>query len=233
MSSFGSSSGWGAGSRRSLQYDSHQNSDLSTAYGSPPDSDKPEKKGSAFDWFHKMRHDHKERSDKRERAKSPPGSSSYMPAPHNLRAPQDNPNGRGRSMDVPRPTAEGSNEAPPMGYGSHPPIAPTSSSMGPTPALVGSRHEDQPSLAAQIADPAPATHMHSVSSVSQSAENDFAPQPSATGTAAEHTQPAPIASETQQSVTPAQSEQPTNIAVDSDARPPVNLPFRPATNANH
>ncbi|EAT76586.2 hypothetical protein SNOG_16007 [Parastagonospora nodorum SN15] len=63
MSSFGSSSGWGAsGSRRSLQYDSHQNSDLSTAYGSPPDSDKPEKKGSAFDWFHKMRQDHKEPS---------------------------------------------------------------------------------------------------------------------------------------------------------------------------
>ncbi|KAH8722434.1 hypothetical protein GQ44DRAFT_570009, partial [Phaeosphaeriaceae sp. PMI808] len=97
MSSFGSSSGWGGGggSRRSLQYDSRQDSDLSTAYGSPPDHDKLEKKGGALDWLHKKMHEHKDRADKRERAKSPPGSSSHMPTPQNLRAPQENSTGRG------------------------------------------------------------------------------------------------------------------------------------------
>jgi hypothetical protein len=123
MSSFGSSSGWGGGSRRSLQYDSHQNLDQSTAYGSPPDNEKPEKKGSAFDWFHKMRSDHKDRSDKRERAKSPPGSSSFLPPPQNLRAPaQEVSNGRGRSMDVSRSTPEGSNDVTPTGSTSQPPL---------------------------------------------------------------------------------------------------------------
>jgi hypothetical protein len=142
MSSFGSSSGWGAGgSRRSLQYDSHQNADLSTAYGSPPDHEKPDKKGSAFDWFHKMRNDHKERADKRERAKSPPGSASFLPMPQNLRAPQDNPNGRGRSMDASRPPPEaGSNEVTPTG--SSPQAA---SPQHPAAVPAGQRHYAQAS----------------------------------------------------------------------------------------
>jgi hypothetical protein len=110
MSSFGSSAGWPAGSRRSLQYDSHQNTDLSTAYGSPPEQEKQEKKEGAFGWFQKLRSDHKERADKRERAKSPPGSSSHLPAPQTLRAPtQDSGDSRGRSMDVSRSNPEAAN----------------------------------------------------------------------------------------------------------------------------
>jgi hypothetical protein len=126
MSSFGSGSGWG-GSRRSLQYDSHQTPDLSTAYGSPPDSDKPEKKG-AFDWFHKKRQDQKGRPDKRDRAKSPPGSSNYLPTPQGLK-PQENDGGRGRSMDIPRSTAEASNESTPTGSASQVPTVPASSNI--------------------------------------------------------------------------------------------------------
>lgn len=128
MSSFGSGSGRGAGagSRRSLQFDSHQNPDLSTAYGSPPDNDRSEKKG-AFDWFHKRRQEHKERADKKERAKSPPGSSSQMTNPQNLVKPQDNPAERGRSMDLPRPAPGAPNSATPAGPAgpsSHPANAP-------------------------------------------------------------------------------------------------------------
>jgi hypothetical protein len=144
MSSFGSGSGWGGpGSRRSLQYDSHQNADLSTAYGSPPDHEKPEKKGSAFDWFHKMRQDHRERSDKRERAKSPPGSSSYLASPQSLRAPQDSPNGRGRSMDVPRPNADGNNEAVAPGSGSPRAAVLMKNTTSPTRGPAESRNEAQ------------------------------------------------------------------------------------------
>jgi hypothetical protein len=115
MSSFGSSSGWG-GSRRSLQYDSHQNSDLSTAYGSPPDSEKHEKKG-AFEWFYKMRQDHKGRGDKRDRAKSPPGSSGLLPAPHNLRA-QDNSTSMPTGTSSHVPSAHAQYHAPPAAISS-------------------------------------------------------------------------------------------------------------------
>jgi hypothetical protein len=119
MSSFGSSAGWAAGSRRSLQYDSHQNTDLSTAYGSPPEQEKQEKKEGAFGWFQKLRSDHKERADKRERAKSPPGSSSHLPAPQTLRAPtQDSCNSRGRSMDVSRSNPEAASAV----TSTHPPV---------------------------------------------------------------------------------------------------------------
>lgn len=133
MSSFASSSGWTGDGRRSLQYDSHQSSGTSMPYGSPPDHDKPEKK-SAFDWFHKMRQDHKERGDKRERAKSPPGSASHLPAPQNLmQPPQENPANRGRSMDIPRSTdntrqkAEQSNDVTPTESSPNPPIGPLTS----------------------------------------------------------------------------------------------------------
>ncbi|KAL5115542.1 GTPase activating protein (GAP) for Rho1p [Pleosporales sp. CAS-2024a] len=137
MSSFGSSSGRGpGGSRRSLQYDSHQNSELSTAYGSPPDYDKPDKKGSAFDWFHKMRQDHRERADKRERAKSPPGSSGVLPPPQNMRGPQDSPRSRRRSMSAPRRIAESSEDVTPTG---------STAQSGPVPgASVGQRDKGQP-----------------------------------------------------------------------------------------
>lgn len=135
MSSFGSSTGWGGGGRRSLQYDSNQSSETSMMFGSPPDSDRPEKKG-AFDWFHKMRQEHKDRSDKRERAKSPPGSSSHLPPPQNMMHPPESFAARGRSMDVSRPTddtrpkTDKSNDATPTG--SSP--APASSSVEATSA---------------------------------------------------------------------------------------------------
>ncbi len=102
MSSIASSSAWTGGGRRSLQNDGPPNLEASTSYGSPPDHDRHDKKG-AFEWFHKLRHDHKERSDKRERAKSPPGSSHNPPIPQNLMQSPERAPGRGRSMDVPRP----------------------------------------------------------------------------------------------------------------------------------
>lgn len=102
MSSFASSSVHTGGGRRSLQYDSNPSSEPPMQFGSPPDYDKPEKK-SALDWFHKRRQEHKDRSDKRERAKSPPGSMSQLPPPQSLMAPQEDPSTRGRSTDAPRP----------------------------------------------------------------------------------------------------------------------------------
>jgi hypothetical protein len=190
MSSFGSSSGWGgaAGSRRSLQYESHQNSDLSTAYGSPPDHEKPEKKVSPFDWFHKMRNDHKERSDKRDRAKSPPGSSSLLAAPQNLRAPQDNPNGRGRSMDTSRQNGENGNEFT-QGSGSHPPHAPVASTANPA-GPIAPRYETQPSAEARMGPAQPQPD----ASASQPLTNDSAAQ-TATSRPADQARTAPVASE--------------------------------------
>lgn len=135
MSSFGSGSGAGAGSRRSLQYDSQRGPDVLTTYGSPPDQDRPEKKGGISDWFHKMRQDHKERSDKKERAKSPPGSSNLLPAPQNLMSATDGHAGRGRSMDIPRSTAEPSRSMKPAVTGQQQPVTPPSSS---TPAAASS-----------------------------------------------------------------------------------------------
>ncbi|KAH5419638.1 hypothetical protein HBI26_215920 [Parastagonospora nodorum] len=203
MSSFGSSSGWGAsGSRRSLQYDSHQNSDLSTAYGSPPDSDKPEKKGSAFDWFHKMRQDHKERADKRERAKSPPGSSSFLPPPHNLRAQQDSPNGRGRSMEGSRPLIEGSNQATPTTSPQKPvaapavqqqeaqsvvpsPSSPLATQMHPAAEEVASSSAPEQSqplstvAESQSPEPRPSTPVHAAQSMSAEATPHTSPPPTA------------------------------------------------------
>ncbi|CAO2655446.1 Nn.00g105100.m01.CDS01 [Neocucurbitaria sp. VM-36] len=133
MSSFASSSGFTGGGRRSLQYDSNQGPETSMMYGSPPDQDRPEGKG-ALGWFQKMRQDHKERSDKRERAKSPPGSSSHLPPPQSLTMPQDKSHARGRSMDNSRATnntqspAEGSNDVTPTGSSPNPPAAAVASS---------------------------------------------------------------------------------------------------------
>ncbi|CAI6340865.1 unnamed protein product [Periconia digitata] len=100
MSSIGSSSGMGGG-RRSLQYDSHQSSDLSVAYGDAKDHNE---RKNPFDWFNKKRQEHKERADKRQRAKSPPGSTSDLSQPHGLTRPRDDLAVRGRSIEVPRPT---------------------------------------------------------------------------------------------------------------------------------
>ncbi|KAL6704300.1 GTPase activating protein (GAP) for Rho1p [Coniothyrium glycines] len=133
MSSFGSSSGWGGGGRRSLQYDSNQSSETSMMFGSPPDSDKSEKKG-AFAWVHKMRQDHRDRADKRERAKSPPGSSSYLHSPQNSMQPPEDFAARGRSMDIPRstdntkPKVDQSNDVTPTGSIAVPPAATSKSS---------------------------------------------------------------------------------------------------------
>lgn len=102
MSSFTSSSGWTGGGRKSLQYDSQQGAETSMVYGSPPDHEKPEKQG-AFGWFNKLRQDHKERGDRRERAKSPPGSFSNPPPPQALVQQPETLANRGRSMDIPRP----------------------------------------------------------------------------------------------------------------------------------
>jgi hypothetical protein len=120
MSSFGSSSGWATGGRRSGQFESDQTPESSMVFGSPPDG----KKGT-FDWFHKMRQDHRERADKRERAKSPPGSMSNPPLPQNLTRPRDNLPIRDRSTDAPRSLSEVSNDFMPTGSS---PAAQTTSS---------------------------------------------------------------------------------------------------------
>lgn len=122
MSSFGSSSGWATGGRRSGQFDSDQAPESSMVFGSPPDG----KKGT-FDWFHKMRQDHRERADKRERAKSPPGSMSNPSLPQNLARPRDNLPIRERSADTPRSLSEVSNDV--TSTGSSPAAQTNSSSL--------------------------------------------------------------------------------------------------------
>ncbi|KAH7067677.1 Rho-GTPase-activating protein 5 [Paraphoma chrysanthemicola] len=226
MSSFGSGSGWGggSGSRRSLQYDSHQNLDLSTAYGSPPDHEKPEKKGGAFDWFHKMRQDHKERSDKRERAKSPPGSSSFLPAPSNLRTPQDGSPGRGRSMDIPRPTADASKDVTPTASSPQPQNthAAGSTTVAVSPHVAG--HPPHPSSMpqnTQVASVVPVTQSHSA----QPLTHDHP-----TGTISnQHVHTAPDASgapnSTPRPSTPTQSHHAQSVAPESNASPLRNEHF--------
>lgn len=136
MSSFASSSGWTGGGRRSGQFESIQSPDTSTAFGSPPDHDKSEKKG-AFDWFHKRRQDHKERVDRRERAKSPPGSSGYLPQAANMAQPTENMATRGRASEVaqsPDETqskTEKSSDVRPTGPSPTPP--PTAAKSSPSP----------------------------------------------------------------------------------------------------
>ncbi|KAH7552275.1 hypothetical protein BM1_09137 [Bipolaris maydis] len=126
MSSFASSSGWTGNGRRSGQYEHGHGSEGSMVVGSPPDHDKSEKKG-AFDWFHKRRQDHRDRVDRRERAKSPPGSSNYGPLPQNLGQQSENIAGRGRPSDIPQateepqPKADKSNDVTPTGPSPSPP----------------------------------------------------------------------------------------------------------------
>lgn len=155
MSSFGSSSGWAAGGRRSGQFDSNQGSESSMVFGSPPDGDRSSDKKGTFDWFHKMRQEHRERADKRERAKSPPGSMSST-HPQNLMKPRDNLPIRDRSADAPRSTSTTSNEATPTGP-SH--VTPNTSSAPETKQqqspMTGSA-QPQPSLNGTVGPP-PAT----------------------------------------------------------------------------
>ncbi|KAF2438593.1 RhoGAP-domain-containing protein [Karstenula rhodostoma CBS 690.94] len=121
MSSFGSSSGWGGGGRRSLQYDSHQSSDLSVPYGESKEAAE-KKKIKPLAWLDRKRQEHDERKDKKNRAKSPPGSSSELATPYGLLSPKLEPTGmlspkleptgmlspkleptsRGRSTETPR-----------------------------------------------------------------------------------------------------------------------------------
>jgi hypothetical protein len=144
MSSFASSSGWTGGGRRSMQYESNQSSETSMLFGSsPPDHDKSDKKG-AFDWFHKRRQDHKERLDRRERAKSPPGSSGHLP-PHSMIHPPEALAARGRAPDAPhsmddtQPKADKSSDVTPTGMSPTPPNVPAAASpkarMSPAMAL--------------------------------------------------------------------------------------------------
>ncbi|KAL1606365.1 GTPase activating protein (GAP) for Rho1p [Paraconiothyrium brasiliense] len=99
MSSFGSGSGWGGGGRRSLQYDSHQNSDLSVPYGESKEAAEKKKSGPLA-WLDRKRQEHDERKDRKNRAKSPPGSSSELVTPFGLLSPKGESAPRGRSMDI-------------------------------------------------------------------------------------------------------------------------------------
>ncbi|KAI4694279.1 hypothetical protein J4E81_006495 [Alternaria sp. BMP 2799] len=137
MSSFASSSGWTGGGRRSGQYESNHGSETSMLFGSsPPDHDRSDKKG-AFDWFHKRRQDHKERLDRRERAKSPPGSSSHLPSPQNMMNSTESFAVRGRAPDVPppveepQPKADKSSDVTPTGMSPTPPNVPMPGSPKP------------------------------------------------------------------------------------------------------
>jgi hypothetical protein len=231
MSSFGSSHGGaGGGSRRSLQYDSHQNSDMSTAYGSPPEHEKPDKRGSAFDWFHKMRQDHKERSDRRERAKSPPGSSSFMTSPQNLRAPQDNPNGRGRPIDIFRAAGESPHEATSTGASNHPSGLPVTSMANPAAPPVEPRHEAQ-SLGEVVSLQAMGP---SALLVSHPTMNDSVPHALPTGYVAANEQPIVSASPTPapRPTTPVQSDSSMPVMAGSfttpHASPSKNGPVNPS-----
>ena len=136
MSSFGSSSGWATGGRRSGQFDS---SEASMVFGSPPDGDRSSDKKGTFDWFHKMRQDHRERADKRERTKSPPGSMNNPPLPQNLRQPRENLSFRDRSTDPPRTTSEISNDITPTGS------SPAARAASPAPEL---KQQSSPGAAA-------------------------------------------------------------------------------------
>jgi hypothetical protein len=149
MSSFGSSSGWGGGGRRSLQYDSHQSSDISVPYGA--DGKEHAEKKSHFDWFQKRRQEHKDRADKKIRAKSPPGSTSDLISPQGMMRPKDDLAVRGRSMDVPRPTAsQDSSDVTPTGTSPNP-LAMTSpsseSDVQPATAPAPYKTDTQPSVA--------------------------------------------------------------------------------------
>jgi hypothetical protein len=164
MSSFASSSGWttGGGGRRSMQFDTNQSSDSVLFGSSPPDHEKSDKKG-AFDWFHKRRQDHKERVDRRERAKSPPGSSSHLPSPQNIMSSPETLTARGRTseMQTPHSTEETptktdkSSDVTPTGTSPTPPNVPAAVSASPKPRM-------SPAMALRTDLPAALTEPRSV-----------------------------------------------------------------------
>ncbi|KAJ4362569.1 GTPase activating protein (GAP) for Rho1p [Neocucurbitaria cava] len=235
MSSFASSSGWTGGGRRSLQYDSNQGPEPSTVYGSPPDTDRSEGKGT-FGWFQKMRQDHKERADKRERAKSPPGSSSHLPPPQSLARPQDKSHSRGRSMEVPRSTdntqssGEGSKDVTPTGSSPNPPSAavvpaPTPSSTAPSVQdLPASPRASNSYLPAALTEPKSVARSPERGSVGQ-------PQSASTATAPQSLQGGPTlspghhASNSTNTITPSQA--PTTAA-HANPTPAGETPSRPS-----
>jgi hypothetical protein len=154
-----------------------------------------------------------------------------MPTPQNLRAPQDNPNGRGRSMDTSRQTVEGSNEVTLGGSGSGSSTAPATSTVNHTTGPVVSQYEPLPSLAAQMIP----AQQQTESSTSQSVTSDFAAQTGA-GHFAEHAQTAPITVEAQTSAShparPVQSEQASTAGTGSGGMQSPNVPFHTPANPN-
>jgi len=136
MSSFASSSGLTGGGRRSMQFD--QSSETPMIFGSPPDHDRLEKKGGTFDWFHKRRHEHKDRADKKERAKSPPGSSGFLPPPHSMTQPSETLTVRGWPSD----TQHSTDDAQAKGDKSHD-VTPTGTSPTPPPGAATSSPKPQ------------------------------------------------------------------------------------------
>jgi hypothetical protein len=168
MSSFGSSSGWGGGGRRSLQHDSHQGSDISVQYG--VESKEQGEKKSRFDWFQKKRQEHKDRTDKKNRTKSPPGSTSDLMSPTGMSRPKDDLALRGRSMDVPRPApsqdrptaSQDSSDVTPTGTSPHPlaktDAQPTVSPEASATSTLPTALTEPVSVAQPVTAPAPATN---------------------------------------------------------------------------
>lgn len=227
MSSFASSSGWTGGGRRSLQYDSNQSSETSMLYGSPPDQDRPEGKGAFGNWFQRKRQDHRERSDKRERAKSPPGSSNHLPPPQSLMMPQDNSKARGRSVDMSgsadrtRPPAEGSQDVTPTGSSPNPPIAAAAS--GPPSTGPASSNSFLPSA---LTEPKSVARSPERASMGQPAPADTASQPTGTGLTPQSIQPAPVLSHAHH----ASSESTATITPNPDTTLAEGRTTNPSTN---
>ncbi|KAF2126380.1 RhoGAP-domain-containing protein [Dothidotthia symphoricarpi CBS 119687] len=261
MSSFGSSSGWGGGGRRSLQYDSQQSSETSMMFGSPPDHERSSEKKGPLAWVTKRMQDHKERTDKRERARSPQGNLGQMPNPiHVMRAqqmqtdrtapqsptrPYEAQVNRGRAMEVPRSNGEESNDVTPTGSSSHAPTVQSASEMrqlAPSAAAIQQEQQSPPPINTSTAiQPATeASSAHPANTVSEA-------QPYIGAPAVSHAQPAtetPVAHPT--SVTSeshpyvaapvtqsAQSAETNPTGQSSLSRPPTaNGPSQPATTAS-
>lgn len=132
ISSFGSS-GWGG--RQSFQHDSLQGSETSMPYNIPEEDEEHGNKKSRFGFF--KRHEQKDRSDRKARAQSPPGSTSEFKAPQALVRPGGVPAGRGRSMDIPRTaTSERLSDVTPTGTSPNPLVTST-----PTPTPTPQNHD--------------------------------------------------------------------------------------------
>ncbi|KAI8931892.1 hypothetical protein NX059_010797 [Plenodomus lindquistii] len=246
MSSFASSSGNTGGGRRSLQYDSNPSSEASMVYGSPPDHERSEKNG-AFGWFHKMRQGHQERVDKKERAKSPPGSFSRLPPPQSLMQPLNDPTSRGRTMEVAystentRPKADKTNDTTPTGSTSTPssaPVPPSSpapvsaSASAPAPVPADGPESSEPKLrhgTMALRTDLPAA-LFEKRSVAQSPSRNTA-SPDATSPSVSASNPTPDPAPAQNA--PVASAAPTDeteetVSVQTEVEAPAPQPLQPA-----